>query len=718
STPASATRDSTPPGGVTDPTRAEQDALENSVPRDENGDPTRPPDPADGPWVQNINGDGPDAPGRNNNCVDTALSTVDTYSGNPTAAGARTPDPDANGNPSDRGEKGGRDRIENALGTRFSDMGNGRDAFNRLENTLQQSGHGSQAVIITQDANGRAHAWNAVNHNGKITYIDAQTGQQSSKPLHRGDNGVFAIPLDSDRRPVPTHSSESGRRSQPDSIRPSSATPEGAGRRPSAEPAGQPGDPAGKDDPHNSKDPADGTDSTDKDGKKDPDDRPYTEPHDRGTSDTADESQRVTEGGPESDASRTHEDREKPTSREYGIEPDALQQTMRQNREVHRVDLDRVHDSLDRWADSGELARVLRETERGPGNQPHAFTRDQLSNGLKGFGNLSRGEQQAVVASLARLSFSFHQQHSVGQNPERVQHPYREPGEPAPEPGTKDRGGKKSGESLGVKLHRKFVNTMFKAAEFKNLPKDQSDALRRHGPDFSGKNFAVLEVKGPPPDHEVTYVVDSSVPASLPGVTPRHSEQHLLDWLQRVDPDGTQYTPVGLYTEREPCGQGQGHMKCSNVLQHERFAGTPIHYSATYRDDPAGVQQRDAMLPDKQAAVDAVGDLSDQEVKEELKRRVAEKLVPHSKALEPNLQTVDGMSAEAARARLVNEVKNEQDRLRDAVETHKERAIDAEMTRHMDVLERTWGKLRLQLVPPAPGSPPGQTPEAGNTDHD
>ncbi|RSN08285.1 hypothetical protein DMH25_16085 [Streptomyces sp. WAC 01325] len=200
--PATATRDTTPPGGVTHPTPAEQQSLENSVPRDENGDPIRPPDPADGPWVRNINGDGADSPGRNNNCTDVALSTVDTYAGNPTAAAARTPDPNPDGTPSDRGEKAGRDRIENTLGARFSDMGNGRDAFNRLENTLRNSGHGSQAVIITQDANGRAHAWNAVNHNGRVTYIDAQTGRQSSKPLHNGNNGVFAIPLDSNRQPV------------------------------------------------------------------------------------------------------------------------------------------------------------------------------------------------------------------------------------------------------------------------------------------------------------------------------------------------------------------------------------------------------------------------------------------------------------------------------------------------------------------------------------
>ncbi len=206
------------------------------MPRDENGDPTRPPNPADGNWIEHINGTGPDTPGRTNNCVDVALSTVDTYAGNPTAAASRTPDLGSDGNPSDRGEKGGRDRIENTLGARFSDMGNGRDAFNRLENTLRDSGHGSQAVIITQDAHGRAHAWNAVNHNGHLTYIDAQTRQQSSKPLHSGNNGVFAIPLDSNRQPVtPDQRADDGTQPQ----RKASETPgtgADAGRR--DEPAG------------------------------------------------------------------------------------------------------------------------------------------------------------------------------------------------------------------------------------------------------------------------------------------------------------------------------------------------------------------------------------------------------------------------------------------------------------------------------------------------
>lgn len=58
-------------------------------------------------------------------------------------------------------------------------------------------------MIITQNA-GRAHAWNVVNHNGQIVYADPQTGQSSTTPLHSGTNGVFAILLDANRRPIAT----------------------------------------------------------------------------------------------------------------------------------------------------------------------------------------------------------------------------------------------------------------------------------------------------------------------------------------------------------------------------------------------------------------------------------------------------------------------------------------------------------------------------------
>ncbi|WP_159039092.1 toxin glutamine deamidase domain-containing protein [Streptomyces sp. JHA19] len=366
-TPASQTRNNNPPGGVTDPSRAEQDALENSVPRDENGDPTRPPDPADGPWVQRINGEGPDAPGRSNNCVDTALSTVDTYAGNPTAAGARTPDLDADGNPSDRGERGGRDRIENTLGARFSDMGNGRDAFNRLENTLRDSGHGSQAVIITQDANGRAHAWNAVNHNGKITYIDAQTGQQSRNPLHSGDHGVFAVPLDSNRQPitpstvVPTSRPDSARTAD----RETSSTSGESNRRPPLDPAGAP------------------------------------------------------EGEP-----RPHPERESPTERHSQQPPDEKQAELRKTNPVYRVEHDHVDQQMRDWATNGNLAEALRiaagDTPHPDGEgayNPRVLTDRQLQDVLPGFEQLNRGERMAVISTLARLSHTFHQEYGVTSNP-------------------------------------------------------------------------------------------------------------------------------------------------------------------------------------------------------------------------------------------------------------------------------------------------------------
>ncbi|WP_304364557.1 toxin glutamine deamidase domain-containing protein [Streptomyces sp. Wb2n-11] len=685
-TPASATRNTTPPGGVTDPTRAEQDALDNSVPRDENGDPTRPPDPQDGPWVQNINGTGPDTPGRNNNCVDVALSTVDTYAGNPTAAAARTPDADADGNPSDRGEKGGRDRIENTLGARFSDLGNGPDAFNRLENTLRNSGHGSQAVIITQDANGRAHAWNAVNHNGRITYIDAQTGRTSPDPLHSGNNGVFAIPLDANRQPV---SPSTGDHSRPDSERPDRRVPETGGnadRRPPEDPAG----------PNPASDP------------KDPDQRPYTDPKDRGTSDTVQQGHDVTRDGPEKDTSRTL-DNEGTHSREYGLEPDARQRELRSNRDVHRIELDRVHDNLDRWAGSGHLASVLQATAGASShpddsNRPRSFTRSQLSERLPGFDRLSPGEQQAVVASLARLSLSFHRQHGVGNNPEHIKEPYRQPGEPDPGPKTPDRNAKKATGSLGVKLHQKFGKNFVKqlikdrAKEGNELSQTQAATARRHSPDFSDKNFAVLEVQGTAPDNEVIYVVDSSVPANESGVTPRHSEKHLLEWLKRADADGTKYTPLGLYTEREPCGEGQGHAKCSDTLQDQQLGKIPINYSATYRTDPQGPMDRDAVTDQRDDQLDSWSDRPVQEVKEELERRLREKYVPHSDRLPKKLDLVNNMSESQAREALATAITNEYKKIRDETRTHKEQAMAAEMTRHVDVLRRTWDKVLPQLI--------------------
>ncbi|MFE0257221.1 toxin glutamine deamidase domain-containing protein [Streptomyces sp. NPDC059010] len=548
-TPASQTRNTNPPGGVTDPTRAEQDALENSVPRDENGDPTRPPNPADGRWVERINGEGRDAPGRNNNCVDVALSTVDTYAGNPTAAASRTPDLDADGNPSDRGEKGGRDRIENTLGARFNDMGNGSDAFNRLENTLRDSGHGSQAVIITQDANGRAHAWNAVNHNGEITYIDAQTGQQSSKPLHSGDNGVFAIPLDSDRQPVTPNRPGASDSNSPDTNRSNPRiTPESSAdtaRRPAAEPAGQPT--AGQN--ADGKDPNDKDDSGDKDGK---DKKAGLEPH--------------------PDDSHPRLDREFGDKKEQqgNLDPDDSQQRVRQTNPVFRLQQGHVDQQLRDWAQNGELAHVLNvaagseSDSNASADRPRTFTSDGLNKALPGFESLNRGEKMLVISTLARLSQSAHEQYGVNSNPMDTDK-----------------------ESEGAAKHKTPGERVRKLMTKLGVPET-------HTPDLTQRNFAVVELQRD--DGTIEYVTDSSFP-SRSGVTGLHSERHIADWIDDVNKanegTGRNYTITALYTEREPCGDkkgGLGSSNCSNLLG-ERLAGAPVYYSTTYRADPADQQR-------------------------------------------------------------------------------------------------------------------------------
>ncbi|MDI3420749.1 toxin glutamine deamidase domain-containing protein [Streptomyces luteolus] len=553
-TPASSTRDNTPPGGVNDPSRTEQNALENSVPRDENGDPTRPPNPNDGNWVERINGDGRDAPGRNNNCVDTALSTVDTYAGNPTAAGARTPDLDADGNPSDRGERGGRDRIENTLGARFNDMGNGRDAYNRLENTLRNSGHGSQAVIITQDANGRAHAWNAVNHNGKITYIDAQTGQRSPHPLHSGKNGVFAIPLDSDRRPVtPNTGGQSRSDTTRDSGRNGAETSGSTERRPAAEPAGQ------------SKEPLQDTSNDDPDHPK---------------------------NDPERKNHSRLPEREPDDAKHYGMEPMPDQAELRRTNDVRQVGMDHVHGQLNKWLnprtdDEGNLITDENGNPRiplveameacrppqgdGPNHEPNVLRHDDLSDLLPGFNDMHPGERGAVVASLARLSHNFHASHAVGASPEHT-------------PGYESRGEQAHATAQWKAAHRDDADLKqaIKDEFGKSGIKGALSGSGLHRPDFTGRNYAAVEVYDPA-SKKISYMVDSS----YPNPDGKHSEKNLLDYLNTVNEgraDGKKYEPLSMFSDREPCGKGSGYANCSNLLS-TKLPGVDIFYGTGYRKE-------------------------------------------------------------------------------------------------------------------------------------
>ncbi|MFG2136753.1 toxin glutamine deamidase domain-containing protein [Streptomyces sp. NPDC048650] len=116
------------------------------------------PDPREGTWVDDVRGQNPDDSGRDVDCPDGTLAFTDSYAGNPTVAARRSPNED--GTPADTPEPGGRDRIENTLGAEFDEFRRRPRRVHQPGAPLLDEGHGSQAVIITQNADGRAHACN------------------------------------------------------------------------------------------------------------------------------------------------------------------------------------------------------------------------------------------------------------------------------------------------------------------------------------------------------------------------------------------------------------------------------------------------------------------------------------------------------------------------------------------------------------------------------
>ncbi|MEU8682451.1 toxin glutamine deamidase domain-containing protein [Streptomyces sp. NPDC048611] len=603
--PASDSRPRTEPGGIVDPDPEHQRDLENRIPRTPEGTVQRHPDPNQGNWTDFINQPGADSPGRSNNCVDVALSTADTYAGAPSAAGARTPDFTADGVASDRGETGGRDRMENSLGARFTDFGNGRQAFQGIENALRQSGHGSQAVIVTQHSDRRAHAWNVVNHNGKITYIDAQTGRRSDKPLHSGEHGVFAVPLDSNRKPLQLAPS-AGTSEQHNRHSSSSAQ---TGRRPSENPAG--------------------TDegSPEQDGQVQPKSK-YREPG-------------MPDGQPINHLPEN-----------VRVLPDEGQQLLRDNLDVYETDMQAVYDSVRDWVDDGSIEALIQhltpdEAEspseegdstpedgaaEGASKKPPRFTltSEELGQRLDGFADMDAGQRGAVVSIIARLSLSFHESHAVGVSPYPVERPYKwedNPQRPAPlrrdaRRQTNDAKSAEEEDSRGVKQHRKanfleakdFAGNVRKhllaelvdagrpASDLKSA--SEGDGASNTRPDFSGRNYAVIEVYDPQSE-KTNYIVDSSIPPGEKGVSTAHSEPHLVGYVKRLNEargtDTSQHIQIrAMFTEREPCGtvKGAGHAECSPYLvQHSD--GTTVHYATTYRSgqwvadpDPNGIQTR------------------------------------------------------------------------------------------------------------------------------
>ncbi|TSB33134.1 hypothetical protein FNZ23_24170 [Streptomyces benahoarensis] len=193
------------PGGLLPPDPNDQQRLEDAIPRNEDGTPQRFADPF-GTWGQLQNDGGHTVPGRSNNCADCSRSFLESWYGNPQVSAARTPDTDANGKPDSWSPESNANENQirwSGATHSYAGPGNNPATAARIANELQQAGHGSAAIVQVSWPNGGGHAFNAVNHHGKIIWIDTQSGKVSHEPLHIPQaEHVWHIPLGPDRQPL------------------------------------------------------------------------------------------------------------------------------------------------------------------------------------------------------------------------------------------------------------------------------------------------------------------------------------------------------------------------------------------------------------------------------------------------------------------------------------------------------------------------------------
>ncbi|KOT60287.1 toxin glutamine deamidase domain-containing protein, partial [Streptomyces rimosus] len=196
------------PSGLYSPYPHDQQALLNVFPRNPDGTPRAFNDPFQS-WAQYQNDGGPTVLGRSNNCADCTRSFIESWYGNPQVSAVRTYDPDGKGG-IDRasGERDGTRNIEQWAGTQFRNSGpNSHDAYSNIADELRQAGHGAAAaVLVTWPKNpdgsgGGAHVFNAVNHNGRVIWVDSQTGEISQQPINTAADGVWHLTLDANRNP-------------------------------------------------------------------------------------------------------------------------------------------------------------------------------------------------------------------------------------------------------------------------------------------------------------------------------------------------------------------------------------------------------------------------------------------------------------------------------------------------------------------------------------
>ncbi|MGX7828833.1 toxin glutamine deamidase domain-containing protein [Actinokineospora sp. 24-640] len=152
------------------------------------------PDPA---WLGAVNAVN-DRSG-NANAGDSAWAFHDIWFEWPRAAGR--PHPRGTGAPSERAER-------YPLGY----AGRGATGMGEVAWQVLTAGHGAAAVVVHTDGGGRDHAWNVVNHNNTVYWVNAQTGTVDVLDPTTGtspgsDTGalghIWALLVDDTNKPVP-----------------------------------------------------------------------------------------------------------------------------------------------------------------------------------------------------------------------------------------------------------------------------------------------------------------------------------------------------------------------------------------------------------------------------------------------------------------------------------------------------------------------------------
>ncbi|SHN03191.1 toxin glutamine deamidase domain-containing protein [Cryptosporangium aurantiacum] len=208
------------PVGYRRPLQSEHVALEQVLPRTEDGAFEAAPEPTSD-WLARLNGVGPYADNsRAQNCVDATLAFFDAYvRGRPRVAVPRIVDAHRSGTTRLplRGEPTGRRRLEDALGgnlqllfrqaeqvqSRFETY-QVHAAFDTVTDQLRKAGHGAFAVLVSGWQDGDARTTAVVNHRGAVRWVDPQLGVVSDAPVPvEWVRTLETVIVDGKGRPVP-----------------------------------------------------------------------------------------------------------------------------------------------------------------------------------------------------------------------------------------------------------------------------------------------------------------------------------------------------------------------------------------------------------------------------------------------------------------------------------------------------------------------------------